>query len=190
MGRKPVGNGWFLALCGACEAMAALLFFNLLGHGGPLTFLAGPSNATWLGILILAAGGCSVAAGIWRAAPGIRWLLVSNGLALVALGLIYEFLIRFRIGFATIAALILVMVGSVGRLALERARSWTSAVAGTVCAVFGMMFVGLALHWIRVEPRSQADLLWLGAWFGFSAICMMALSGEQAEAAKPPSPGA
>jgi hypothetical protein len=36
--------------------------------------------------------------------------------------------------------------------------------------------LALGLRWIRVEPGSRSDLLWLGSYFGFSAICMLALA--------------
>jgi hypothetical protein len=50
-------------------------------------------------LLALSAGGCTIEAGLWRSTKGKGWLLVLNGLALGALGLIYYAFVRFGLAF-------------------------------------------------------------------------------------------
>jgi hypothetical protein len=109
-----------------------------------------------------------------------------NGLALGALGLIQYGLTRFRISFLTVALLIVVMAMSIGSLELVVARTlrhrrhfadaWFLALAGVASFGFAVTFLGLGLRWIKIEPGSHSDLLWLGSYFGFSAICMLGLA--------------
>ena len=139
----------------------------------------------FLGTLMLAAGACTIAAGIWRSTKGKCWLLVLNGLALSALGLIYDFLVRFRISFLTVTLLIILMAVSIGILELATARTllrqrhvadgWLLGLAGVASVGFAVAFLALGFRWITVEPGSRSDLLWLGSYFGFSAICMLGL---------------
>jgi uncharacterized membrane protein HdeD (DUF308 family) len=57
-----------------------------------------------------------MAAGIWRSAKGKCWLLVLNGLALGALGIICYGFVRFSISFRTVALLIILMAITIGIL--------------------------------------------------------------------------
>jgi hypothetical protein len=42
---------------------------------------------------------------------------------------------------------------------------------------FGFALVFLLLgRWIKLGPGSHTDLLWLGLYFGFSAVCMLGLA--------------
>jgi hypothetical protein len=41
---------------------------------------------------------------------------------------------------------------------------------------FALAFLALGFRWIAIEPGSHADLLWLGSYFGFGAICMLGLA--------------
>src|SRR5258708_13441842 len=58
------------------------------GPDGPLTFHGWSGTVASLSTLALVAGACTIAAGIWRSANGKSWLLVMNGLAFIAYGLI------------------------------------------------------------------------------------------------------
>ncbi len=140
----------------------------------------------FLGRLALAAGACAIAAGIARSAKGKCWPLVLNGLALCALGLILYGFTGFRISFLTIALLIILMAMSSGILGLLLARTqrrhghfadgWILALAGATSIGFAALFFALGFRWITIVPGSHSDLLWLGSYFGFSAICMLALA--------------
>src|SRR5207247_5045666 len=90
---------------------------------GPLAFHSWNGTVVFLGKLALAAGACTIAAGIWRSTKGKSWLLVLNGLALSALGLIFNNLTQYRISFRTVALLLVVMALSIGILALVTART-------------------------------------------------------------------
>ncbi len=116
-------NWWLLALCGVFDATASALYFIMQNQDGPVTFHAWRGTILFLGALILAAGACTMAAGLWRSAKGKCWLLVLNGLALIALALIYEFLVRYRVSFLTVALLIILMAVSAGILELTTART-------------------------------------------------------------------
>lgn len=178
-------NWWLLALCGILNAAASALYFIMQNQNGPLTLHAWRGTILLLGALMLAAGACTIAAGLWRSAKGKCWLLVLNGLALIALALIYEFLVRYRVSFLTVALLIILMAVSAGilevatALGLLRRRhvadGWLLGIVGMASAGFAVVFLALGLRWITVEPGSRLDLLWLGAYFGFSAICMLGL---------------
>src|ERR1700730_14133410 len=101
-----------------------------------------------LGKLALAAGACTIAAGIWRSTTGKCWLLVLNGLALSALGLIFYKLTHYRISFRTITLLVVVMAMSIGILEFVTARTLRrqSHVAdGWFLGLAGVASVGFSL---------------------------------------------
>jgi uncharacterized membrane protein HdeD (DUF308 family) len=175
-----IKNWWLLALCGVLEAVvSAILIVQYTG------FHAWNGTVVILGKLILAAGACTIAAGIWRSAKGKCWLLVLNGLALGALGLICIFWTNRRISFLTVALLIILMAMSIGILELATARTlrrqrhvadgWFVGLAGAASVGFALALFALGFRWIKMEPGSHSDLLWLGSYFGFSAICMLGL---------------
>jgi hypothetical protein len=146
-----------LTLCAVLEAVISILFLT--------------QGTALLGKLTLAAASCAIAAGLWRTAGGTRWLLLLNGLALGALGVIFNSLFRYRISFQTIAILLGVMGLSMGLLALQ----WSLRVAGAASVAFALALFALALRWIPLGSAGRPDLVWLGASFGLSALCMMAL---------------
>jgi uncharacterized membrane protein HdeD (DUF308 family) len=176
-------NWRLLALCGVLEAIISVIYFIMQDADGPLTFQARNGAVLFLGQLALAAGACTIAAGLWRSTKGKCWLLVLNGLALGALGLIFYKLTHYRISFLTVALLIAM---SMGILELVTARTlrrqrhftdgWFLALAGVASVGFALAFFALGFRWIKIEPGSHSDLLWLGSYFGFSAICMLGLA--------------
>ena len=178
-------NWWLLALCGVLDAIISGIF--LVTQDGPLTFPAWRGAVVFLSKLALAAGVCSIAAGIWRSAKGKCWLLALNGLALSALGLIFNLGVSgYRISFRTVALLVVVMAVSIGILELATARTlrrqrpvadeWFLGLVGAASVGFALAFFALGFRWIKLEPGSHSDFLWLGSYFGFSAICMLGLA--------------
>jgi hypothetical protein len=111
--------------------------------------------------LALAAGVCTIAAGIWKSTEGKYWLLVLNGLALAALGLIFNGIFGFRINFRTFALLIILMAMSMGILELETAQTlrcqrdvtdgWFLGLAGAASVSFALAFFALGLGGIELE---------------------------------------
>ena len=179
-------NWLLLALCGGLNAMIAVIYLTMLGTAGSLTFHAWNETVVFLGQLTIAAGACAIAAGVWRSKEGNCWLLVLNGLALGALGLIYYRFVSFRISFLTIALLIIVMALSIGILELVIARTlrrqrhgadgWFLGLTGVASVGFALAFLALGFRWIKIGPQSHSDLLWLAAFFAFNAVCMLALA--------------
>jgi uncharacterized membrane protein HdeD (DUF308 family) len=181
-----IKNWLLLALCGVLDAIISVIYLIMRDTDGPLTFHAWNGTVVFLGKLALAAGACTVAAGIWRSTKGKCWLLVLNGLALSALGLISYKLTHYRIDFRTVALLLVVMAMSIGILELVTARTlrrqrhvadeWFLGLAGAASVGFAFAFFALGFRWIKLEPGSHSDLLWLGSYLGFSAICMLGLA--------------
>ena len=171
-------NWWLLALSGVLEAIySASNFFNLRGfvHRGTIA---------QMGMLAMAAGACTIAAGLWNSRKGKPWLLLLNGLACSALGLTLTFWTG-RLAFRTIALLIIVMAVSIGIYELSTAPTlrshlagkWLLAAAGIASLGFALAFLAFVFHWIELDPRSPTEsLLWLGSYFGFSAISKLGLA--------------
>jgi uncharacterized membrane protein HdeD (DUF308 family) len=181
-----IKNWLLLAFSGVLYAIISVIYLIMQDTDGPLTFHSWNGTVVLLGKLAMAAGACTIAAGILRSTNGKCWLLVLNGLALGALGFIQYALVRFPISFLTVALLINLMAMCIGILELVVARTlwrqrhvadgWFLALAGAVLVGFALAFLALGLRWIRIEPGSHADLLWLGSYFGFSAVCMLGLA--------------
>lgn len=179
-------NWLWLGLCGVLYAIISAIYLIMGETDGPVTFHSWSSTIVLLGQLALAAGACMIAAGILRSTKGKCWLLVLNGLALGALGLIQYGFTGYRISFLTVALLIILMAMSSGILELLLARTqrrqghladgWLLALAGAASIGFAVVFLALGFRWIKLEPGSHLDLFWLGSYFGFSAIWLLALA--------------
>src|SRR5258708_5654938 len=91
MAQSLVKRWWLLALCGVLDALFAVLIV-LMGSpdGFPnlRTFIQGRDAISQLGLLALAAGGCTIGASVWSARKDNSWLLVLSGLACSSLGLL------------------------------------------------------------------------------------------------------
>jgi uncharacterized membrane protein HdeD (DUF308 family) len=182
-----IKNWWLLALCGVLDAIYSVTNLLMQGPDGSLTLrqYAVPGTVVFLGKIALAAGACTIAAGIWRSAQGKSWILVLNGLALGALGAIFTFWTG-PLALRTIALLLVVMAMSIGIFewviarALRRQRyvanEWFLALAGAASVGFALAFFAFAFGWIKLGPGPHADFLWFGSYFGFSAICMLGLA--------------
>jgi uncharacterized membrane protein HdeD (DUF308 family) len=173
-------NWWLLALCAVLEGIISVINFSHVGHG-----FHSMKDVAFAGRLAMAAGVFAIAAGIWKFASGKGWLLVVNGLALGVFGLILNGIFGSGIRFSTIALLIIVMAMSLGVCEWEIARTvrrqlaaadrWILRLAGAASFAFAVAFFVLGVGWIKIEPGSYLDLRWMGAYFAFSAICMLGL---------------
>ncbi len=180
-----IKNWWLLALCGVLDAIFSVVYLVTQAPDGSLTVRKYAVHGTivFLGKLALAAGACTIAAGLWRSTKGKSWLLVVNGFALSALGLIFNNLTHYRISFRTVALLLVVMAMSVGIFELVTARTlrrhvadeWFLGLAGAASVGFALAFLALGFRWIQLE-QPESMFLWLSSYFGFSAICMLALA--------------
>jgi uncharacterized membrane protein HdeD (DUF308 family) len=172
---------WLLALCGVLDAMFSGMILFMQGPDGYLTLRTGVygSSNVHLGVLALAAGAVTIAAGIWSHRDRRSWLVVLNGLGCSALGLILlPTGIGFGMGFQTFALLIVLTALSIGIYELATVRTllrhaadqWVLGGAGVVSLGFACAFLAFAYGWIQLEPRPLADFLWFGSYFGFSGI--------------------
>jgi uncharacterized membrane protein HdeD (DUF308 family) len=179
-----IKNWRLLALCGVLDSIISVVYLRMQDTDGPLTLHGWNTTIVFLGKLILLAGACTIAAGVWRSGNGKSWLLMLNGIALGTLGLLHEFS-RFRFSFGTIALLLFVMATSAGVFEFVAARTlrgrrhvadrWLLGSAGVVSVGFALAFLLLGFRWIQIQPGSHIELLWLGFYFGFSAVCMLGL---------------
>jgi uncharacterized membrane protein HdeD (DUF308 family) len=181
-------NWWLLALSGALYAIYSIMNFFMQRPDGSLAlraFVHGRDTLLEMGVVALAAGASTIAAGIWNSNAGRSWLLVLNGLACSVLGLILAFWTG-PLAFRTIALLIVVMAMSIGIYELASARTSKRhlahesllGAAGVASVGFAVAFFTLGFGWIKLDPGSpaQSSFFWMGSYFGFSAICMLGLA--------------
>jgi uncharacterized membrane protein HdeD (DUF308 family) len=179
-------NWWLLAVCGVLDAIISVLYLLMYDSDGPLNF----TPVVLLSRLALAAGICTIAAGLWKSGKGKSWLIVLNGLALSAYGLIPLFY-RGPLSFLLFARLLVVMAISIGIFELITARAlWHQhrvaaggflGLAGAASFGFAVAFLALVLGWIQLERRAfhPSGFLWLCLYFGFSAICTLGLGNQR-----------
>jgi len=179
-------NWWLLALAGVFDAMLSAMNFFMQRPDGTLTLrttVRYGGTLEQMGMLALAAGVCMIAAGIWSPREGRSWLLMLNGLACGALGLIFAFWANRPIAFRTIALLIVAMAIGIGTYELTTAQAlrhhvmakWLLGTAGAVSVGFALVFVALAFRQMNVARSPLTDFLWFGSYYGFSAICKLGL---------------
>lgn len=178
MNQKLLTSWWLLALCGVFDAIISAVYLIRQDSDEPLTYHAWHGTMLYLGRLTLAAGVCTVAAGVWNSRKSNSWLLVLNGIACSALGAIFAFWTG-PLAFRTIALLIVVMALSIGiyEFAIARfSRRLSYGALGVLSIGFGLAFLGFPFKWISLDPTAPAQSLhWLGSYFVFSAISMLVL---------------
>jgi len=178
------GTWWLLALCGFLDAIYTGTILFMQGPDGYWTLRTEVNSSSTLllmGLLALAAGVVTLAAGFWSSRNHESWLVVLNGLACGAFGLTF---FAESIGFSTFAYLISLMALSIGIYELATARTlrrrpmdkWFLGAAGVVSVGFALAFLSFICGFIKLEPRPLSDFVWVGSYFGFSAICMLGLS--------------
>ena len=180
-----IKNWWLLALCSVLTAMYSVMNLLMRPPDGSLMLRTfGPEGTLrYMGMVALAAGACAIAAGIWSSRKGKSWLLVLNGLAFIAYGLIPVVFSRVPLPFRLFALLLILMAMSMGIFELATARTlrrhvadeWFLRLAGAASVGFALAFLALAFRWIQAEQPGSI-FLWLGSYFGFSAICMLGLA--------------
>ncbi len=164
--QRLIQSWWSFALCVVLDAMISVIYFAHAGNG-----FHASKDIVFLGRLTLAAGVCTIAAGIWNSGSGKSWLLLLNGLALGSLGLALSGIFGSRISFRTVALLVILMAVSAGIFEmgtariLRRQRHVTRgrllAAAGMVSLGFAVVFLALGLGWIKLDPGSPGQTLLL-----------------------------
>jgi uncharacterized membrane protein HdeD (DUF308 family) len=181
---QTITKNWsLLGLCGILFAMMSLNYL-IIYETTPHVF-GGNGMEMFANRLALAAGACAIAASILRSASGKPWLLLLNGLVLIAYGATPLFW-HGPLSFNLFALLLVVTAMTFGILALLIARTlrrrvaddWFFNFAGAASVCFALAFLALANHWIQLEHRlfHPAAFLWLCLYFGFNAICMLGLA--------------
>lgn len=182
---STLARNWvLLAVCGILEAIISVAYLVMWYTDGPVTFHSWNGTIVLLGKLAVGTGLVAIAAGLWRASSGKCWLLALHGLALGALGMILYGLTGFKISLLTISMLIVTMAVTFGILALILAQAlgrrpadrWVCSLAGVSSGGFALTFLALGFHWIKIGPGSHVELFWLGAYFVFSAVCLLTLA--------------
>jgi hypothetical protein len=180
-------NRILLAICAVLDVIIAGIYFLMYhtGPDGPLPVHEWQGAVMILNRVTLAAGACTMAAGFWRPAKDKSWLLVLNGVALGAYGVI-PLLWRGPLGFNRLALLLIAMAITLGALAFVIARSsrhtvvdeWFFGLGGVGSLGFAVAFLALVNGWIQLERRAfhPSAFLWLCVYFGFTAICMAGLA--------------
>ena len=176
-------NRWLLGLCGILFANMSVSY--LIMYETTPDVPGGNAMGMFVSKLALAAGACTIAAGIWRSTEGKSWLLLLNGLTLSVYGsmpLFWHGPLRFDF----FARLLVVTAMTFGILALAIARTlrrqvadeWLVGLVGAASVCFAWALLALANHWIPLEHRlfRPSLFLWLCVYFGFSAICMWGLA--------------
>jgi hypothetical protein len=183
-------RNWLIVLAAILQATFAVL--NLFMRDPDATVLrrfVTENPSVLQAQLALAAGLCTVGAGVWLYRKAKSWLLILNGVALSLYGLIPALWSDRPLSFRPLFALLLVvMAAAIGILVLSDARTvrglheWLLGLAGTAVIGFALAFLALDLRWIAVDQPGSFFLL-LGSFFASSAICLMALgalaNGEQ-----------
>jgi uncharacterized membrane protein HdeD (DUF308 family) len=186
---QSLSKRWSLSVF--CSLFYATFSFMILFIWSPdgfrvlRSFAHSRSSIQELGLVALAAGVCTIATGIWNVREANSWLLVLNGLACSALGIMVALGASRPITFRSIALAIVVMAVSLGLYELVAAKTlrghrvdeWLLTTAGVVSVGFAGVFLGFVLGWIRLDPSPSAQTFhWLGSYFGFSSICMLGLA--------------
>lgn len=172
-----IGNWWLLALRGVLAVIFSVITFMMRSSAETITLreFATKGTVIFLGILALAAGACTIAAGIWTATRHKWWLLVVDGLAVSAAGLVL--ILSNRISFQVVTSLFVALAIAVGVSELITARTLRHHVPDEWFLVLaGAASVGFALAFLWMKPEVATAFNWLGAYSAFSAICMAALA--------------
>ncbi|MBN9661425.1 MAG: hypothetical protein J0H49_24735 [Acidobacteria bacterium] len=172
---------WLLAVCGVLNAAlwAACSFMQAPDGSFVWRHAAVRGTAELLGQLALASGAGTVVAAVWRRERRAGWPLMGNGLALIALGLLFLGVAGGRVSFRAIAGLLVVMAISMGVRMLTttgeqsrgRASRWVNRLA---CA--GAISFAAAFLWMKPVPETHSEILWIGSYFGYQAACLFWLA--------------
>jgi hypothetical protein len=144
-------------------------------------------GAVWdMGILALAAGICTIVAGLWSAGKDRSWLLSLHGLAMGAFGtVIFSPLVKGSLSFRPISVLFMVMAASLGAFALEaaktqgrsssRSKGWFPLTVGAASIGFAVSFIVVGGFLIRLEPP-QTFFIWMSSYLSLCAMFMVWLA--------------
>jgi hypothetical protein len=181
-----IKNWWLLVLCAILNGVFSVTYLIMMLDPTGFRKFAVQNTLVFLGRIALAAGVGAIIAGVWRSSTGKCWPLVLNGLAFVALGVIFTGAFGPRISLRTVALLVIAMALGIATREFEIARTlrrhrrvvdgWLAGLAAAISVGFAVWFLALAFGLIRLEPGSHLDFAWFGSYFGFAAISTFALA--------------
>jgi len=157
------------AVAGALNAVMAVLYLSMWVGEGPVAFLTWSGVVVLLGKLALLSAACTIAAAFWGKSDPKRWPLLLHGFALGALGVVQYGLTGISVSILTVMLLVVVMALSLG--AIDRARG--QSLTAVASLGFAALFLALGFRWIGGGPGDPIELLCLGVYFVFSAICFL-----------------
>jgi uncharacterized membrane protein HdeD (DUF308 family) len=175
----PMKSLIFPTLSGALYVILSSFYFTYPANG-----FHGKGAVVLIGELTLIAGACTIAAGLWNPLRRPSWPLLLSGLFCSALGWMLAFW-KGPTAFRAVALLIIGMAISLGIhefMALRASRQpvledWLRVAAAIVSLGFAAVFLAFVLRLISLEPSPSAQtFLWIGSFFGFSAICMFKMA--------------
>ena len=176
-----ITNWWLLALRGVLALLLAGAAFLMRSSAETFTLrqFAMKGTVVWFGLLALAAGICTIAAGIWNSAKDHKakwWLLVADGVFVSAAGCV--FIVADRFTFRTVTHTIAGLAVIIGMLEVAAARrlrrhlpdEWFLGLAGITSIAFAVSF-------LLIKPEETGTIFtWLGSYAAFSAICMLGVA--------------
>ena len=180
--RVLINNWWLLALRGVFALLFAALAFSSHSVMGTwlLSAIALAGMVVFFGLLAIAAGACTIVAGIRGASTpsgGERsWLLFWDGVAVCVFGAVV--LLAPELDFIWLARMLAVCAVVIGIVELLLARSlrrhvpdeWFLAVSGAASFCLGLYLFPL---WIR---EATTMLRWLGTYAAFSGLAILGLA--------------
>ncbi len=181
-------RNWVLLIVCGLDAIISAIYVTMWATGGPVLSNSWNGSVVLLGKLALLAALGTIAVAVLKSAGGTNWLLL-HAVALGALGVIQYGFTHFRISILTVALVVILMplsmewalVQALGRQRPNGER-WLLVLTGAVSAGFVVGFLALGFRWLAVGAGAHTDLLWLGSFFGFEAICMLGLSFDRSGA--------
>jgi uncharacterized membrane protein HdeD (DUF308 family) len=173
-----IQNWWLLALRGVLALALAAAAFTMRSSADTFTLreFAMKGMVVFFGMLAVAAGACTAGAGIWNSSKGKWWLLILDGLVLGALGFIL--ILANRFSFHTLTQIIAVLAAIIGVVEVAAATHLRRHMPDEwFLALAGIASIGFAIAFLLVHGEEAASMFtWLGAYSGFSALCMLGLA--------------
>ena len=173
-----INNWWLLALRGVLAAVFSAAAFLMQSSAETFTLhqFAMKGTMVFLGMLALAAGICTIAAAVWRSANGKWRLLLLDGSAVSAAGLVLMF--SNTISFRVATYVLVVLAITIGGIELATARTLRRHVPDEwLLGLAGVASMGFALAFLVMGTQQAGPVfIWLGCYSGFSAVCMLGLA--------------
>lgn len=176
--RVLINNWWLLALRGVFAILFAGMAFSSHSATGTwlLSAIAHAGVVVAFGLLAIAAGVCTIVAGVRGASAEKWWLLLWDGVAVCAFGAVV--LLAPELDLTWLARLLAGCAAVIGTVELVLARTlrrhipdeWFLAVSGAASLCFGLYL------FLFETQEANTILRWLAAYTAFSGLAILALA--------------